>query len=67
MTAINSIDLNADLGEFRTEEECLQFFRDAEINKLNAQIFELNEYAKAQSEVINNWIAKPLIKIKEVL
>lgn len=53
--------------EFRTEEECLQFFRDAEINKLNAQIFELNEYAKAQSEVIDNWVAKPLIKIKEAL
>lgn len=49
--------------KFRTEAECLQYFRDFEINKLNAEIAEMYAYAEAQNEVLNNWVAKPLIKI----
>ena len=48
---------------FRTEAECLQYFRDVEIKKLNREINEMHEYAKAQSEVLDNWVAKPLITI----
>ena len=46
-----------------TEAECLQYFRDVEIKKLNREINEMHEYARAQSEVLANWVAKPLITI----
>ena len=49
--------------DFKTESECLQYFRDVEIKKLNREINEMHEYAKAQSEVLDNWVAKPLITI----
>ena len=48
---------------FKTEEECLKVFRVKEINRLSKIIAEINEYAQHQSEVIDNWVAKPLIKI----
>ena len=48
---------------FLTEDQCLQIFRDNEIDRLNIDIKELNLYAREQSEVLDNWVAKPLIKI----
>jgi hypothetical protein len=48
---------------FRTEAECFKVLRATEINRLSKIITEINEYAQHQSEVINNWVAKPLIKI----
>ena len=51
--------------DFKTEDECLYTFREKEINRLSKIIAEINEYAQHQSEVIDNWVEKPLIKIKE--
>tara|TARA_R100000951_G_scaffold49523_1_gene41843 strand:+ start:4254 stop:4943 length:690 start_codon:yes stop_codon:yes gene_type:complete len=46
-----------------TEAECLQYFRDVEIKKLNAEIAEMYAYAEAQSQVLDSWVVKPLIKV----